>query len=148
MRIIYLVVLALVMPLTGCQMFPFKSASKDAPVEKAQPGIDFGAYPQDYLLRTVETFQAKWPADVVYKYRFEQPRRMYNNYAKRHGYAVRFRAQKVSQTTPLPEGFPWVAYFENGKIVWVQRDTEVANAIKWFDPAQSVIDWPQAAPTK
>jgi hypothetical protein len=148
MRFIFLVMLVLVMPLAGCHMFSSHSSSPEASAAKAVPGVDYGAYPQDYLLRTIETFQAKWPADVVYKYRIEQPRRVQNTYSGRYGYALRFRAQKVSQTTPMPEGFPWVAYFENGKIVWVQRDTEVASTIKWFDPMQGTVDWPQVAPAK
>jgi hypothetical protein len=148
MRIIPLAMLALVTPFVGCHMFSSKVSSADAPAAKAQPGIDFGAFPQDYQLRTVETFQAKWPADVVYKYRFEEPRRAQNTNLGRYGYAVRFRAQKVSQTSPMPDGFPWVAYFENGRIVWVQRDTEVAGAIKWFDPAQATVDWPPVSSVK
>lgn len=107
-------------------------------------GIDFGTLPQDYPLRTVEAFQAKWPADVVYKYRFEMPRRVQNVLTGRYGYAVRFRAQKSTIVTPMPEGFPWVVYLENGKVVWVQRDTEVGDSLKWFDAEQATFDWPPA----
>jgi len=152
MRFTTLVVLALVIPLAGCHLFSWKKSStpkevSEGPVVKSEPGLDCGPYPTNFQLRTIEAFQAKWPADVIYKYRFEMPRRVQNTDSGRFGYAVRFRAQKVTQTTPLPEGFPWVAYFEYGKIVWVQRDTEVAGAVKWFDPAQVTVDWPQAAPT-
>ena len=151
MRFTPLAVLALVVPFAGCHLFSFSSKSSSVPTEtpvaKAAPGIDCGPYPQDYQLRTVEAFQAKWPADVIYKYRFELPRRVQNTSSGRNGYAVRFRAQKVSQSEPIPEGFPWMAYFEYGKIIWVQRDTEVAGVIKWFDPAQATVDWPPVAPT-
>ena len=148
MRLTPLVVLALIVPITGCHLLSTRSSgSTEAPVAKAAPGLDFGPYPQDYQLRIVEAFQAKWPADVVYKYRFEQPRRVKNTDSDRNGYAVRFRAQKATQATPLPDGFPWVAYFEYGKIVWVQRDTEVSGFIKWFDPAQASVDWPPVAPS-
>jgi hypothetical protein len=149
MRITPLVVLALAVSVAGCHLFSSKSSSAapDTHVVKAEPGVDCGPYPETFQLRTIEAFQAKWPADVVYKYRFELPRRAQNVNSGRYGYAVRFRAQKVSQATPLPEGFPWVAYFEYGKIVWVQRDTEAVSAIKWLDPVQAAVDWPPAAQT-
>jgi hypothetical protein len=144
MRITHLFGLVLVVAFAGCHSSS-KPSSQDAPVvKKVAPGADFGPYPMEYILRTVETFQAKWPADVVYHYRFELPRRVQNNHTKRFGYAVRFRAQKVTQTAPMPDGLPWVAYFENGKLSWVQRDTEVTSILKWIDPAQSVVDWPPA----
>ena len=149
MRIPLLVVLALIMPLAGCHLFSWSSKSPtptETPVVKSEPGVDCGPFPQDFQLRTVEAFQAKWPADVVYKYRFELPRRVLNTYSGRYGYAVRFRAQKISQTAPAAEGFPWVAFFEYGKIVWVQRDTEAASTIKWLDPVQAAVDWPPSAP--
>jgi len=150
MRLSLFAVLALVLPLSGCHLFHFSSKPAsypaEAPVAKAAPGVDYGPYPQDYQMRTVEAFQAKWPADVVYRYRFELPRRVQNTYSSRNGYAVRFCAQKVTLTTPLPGGFPWVAYFEYGKIVWVQRDTAAASTIKWFDPVQATVDWPPVAP--
>lgn len=152
MRIPLIAVVALVVPLAGCS--GSSSASKDlnevpmgSAKASADPSHDFGAIPQDYPLRTVEAFQAKWPADVVYRYRFEMPRRVQNTYSGRFGYAVRFRAQKGNVSTPMPEGFTWIAYFENGKIVWVQRDTEVGSSLKWFDAEQATFDWPPATAT-
>ena len=150
MRIIPFAVVVLVMPLAGCLgVSSKKSETADVPVSTAKvspmPGVDFGVLPQDYPLRTVEAFQAKWPADIIYKYRFEMPRRAQNTLTGRYGYAVRFRAQKASVVTPMPEGFPWIVYFENGKVVWVQRDTEVNATLKWFDPEQATFDWPPAS---
>jgi hypothetical protein len=148
MRIIPFAAVVVVLPLAACHMFSSKKGPAEVPMTTAKtapiPGLDFGVLPDDYPLRTVEAFQAKWPADVVYRYRFESPRRVQNSYSGRYGYAVRFRAQKVSVNAPMPEGFPWIAYFENGKVVWVQRDTEVGNGLKWFDSEQAAFDWPRA----
>lgn len=151
MRITLIAALALVMPLAGCNIFSSKSSGSGpaaTPVAKVEPGIDFGIFPQDYQLRVVEAFQAKWPADVVYKYRFEMPRRVQNTYSKHYGYVVRFAAQKVTVGAPLPSELPWEAYFENGKVVWVQRGTEAGDTFKWFDSAQGTVDWPPVAPAQ
>jgi hypothetical protein len=156
MRFTAIIVLALVIPLAGCHLLPWKKSSRskehpkevsEGPVVRSEPGLDCGPYPTNFQLRTIEAFQAKWPADVTYKYRFEMPRRVQNTSTQRYGYAVRFRAQKAAAAAPMPEGFPWIAYFEYGKIVWVQRDTEVADTVKWFDPVQVTVDWPQAPQT-
>jgi hypothetical protein len=142
--------IALFMPLllAGCSWLPFPgndSASQPADnkrVSRARPGENFGTLPPDYHLRVVEAFQAKWPNDPIYRYRFELPRRVQVSSPKKTGYAVRFRAQKSSLNTPFPEGFPWIAFFEHGKIVWVLRDSEIGSDLKWFDPAQRTVEWP------
>jgi len=148
MRITLFAVLVLAMPLAGCHFFSSRSSSDEIPVSKSAPGIDYGVFPQDYQLRVVEAFQAKWPADVIYKYRFELPRRVQNTNSGRYGYAVRFAAQKVSVSTPFSADLPWIAYFEYGRVVWVQRNTEVGNTLKWFDPMRETVDWPPAAAAK
>ncbi|MFT3783315.1 MAG: hypothetical protein QM790_14995 [Nibricoccus sp.] len=144
MRITILAVLALVVPLAGCRLLSFKKSDPaEAPVAKSDPGNDYGAYPNDFQQRTIDAFQAKWPADVIYQYRFELPRRVENTYSSRYGYAVRFAAQKGGGNA-FPSGLPWIAYFENGRIVWVQRASEVSDTLKWFDSPKSTVDWPPA----
>jgi hypothetical protein len=138
--------------LSGCSWLPFSSntSAADAPAPNARsvPQEDFGGYPADYMQRIVTAFQAKWPRDPIYAYRFEQPRRVQNTYSGRYGYAVRFQAQRPSANMKFEQGYPWVAFFEYGKIVWVQRDSEVAKSIKWYDGPQKAVEWSPSAAAK
>lgn len=138
---------ALSLATAGCSWIPFLSKSNSPaddpkPQARAEPGQDFGLYPHDFQQRVVQAFQAKWRGDPIYNYRFELPRRVELSQGDRKGYAVRFSAQNPTRRAPMAPGFPWVAYFENGLVVWVQRESEVGSSLRWFDGAQRTVDWP------